>query len=72
MVNNRRFPPLWRADRIPGGYVVRDVTAKHSFTSTRATTRPSGARALSPRATVSPTWPSLGIRVAHRRIGTAP
>ena len=20
----RRFPPPWRADRIPGGYVVRD------------------------------------------------
>jgi len=21
---SRRFPPPWRADRIPGGYVVRD------------------------------------------------
>jgi hypothetical protein len=23
-MNTRRFPPPWRADRIPGGYVVRD------------------------------------------------
>ena len=22
---SRRFPPPWRADRIPGGYVVRDA-----------------------------------------------
>jgi hypothetical protein len=21
----RRFPPPWRADKIPGGYVVRDA-----------------------------------------------
>jgi hypothetical protein len=21
---SRRFPPPWRADKIPGGYVVRD------------------------------------------------
>jgi hypothetical protein len=24
-MNTRRFPPLWRADKIPGGYVVRDA-----------------------------------------------
>ena len=23
-MNTRCFPPPWRADRIPGGYVVRD------------------------------------------------
>jgi hypothetical protein len=23
-MNTRRFPPPWRADKIPGGYVVRD------------------------------------------------
>ena len=23
-MTGRRFPPPWRADRIPGGYVVRD------------------------------------------------
>ena len=22
---SRRFPPPWRADKIPGGYVVRDA-----------------------------------------------
>jgi len=22
---NRRFPPPWRADKMPGGYVVRDA-----------------------------------------------
>jgi hypothetical protein len=24
----RRFPPPWRADAIPGGYVVRDATGQ--------------------------------------------
>ncbi len=24
LVNTRRFPPPWSADKIPGGYVVRD------------------------------------------------
>jgi hypothetical protein len=28
MVNNRRFPPPWRADKIPGGYVVRDANGQ--------------------------------------------
>jgi hypothetical protein len=28
MVNDRRFPPPWRADRIPGGYVVRDANGQ--------------------------------------------
>jgi hypothetical protein len=27
MVNDRRFPPPWHADKIPGGYVVRDANA---------------------------------------------
>jgi hypothetical protein len=27
-VNDRRFPPPWRADRIPGGYVVRDANGQ--------------------------------------------
>jgi hypothetical protein len=25
---SRRFPPPWRADKIPGGYVVRDANAQ--------------------------------------------
>jgi hypothetical protein len=25
---SRRFPPPWRADRIPGGYVVRDASGQ--------------------------------------------
>jgi hypothetical protein len=25
---SRRFPPPWRADRIPGGYVVRDANGQ--------------------------------------------
>jgi hypothetical protein len=25
---SRRFPPPWRADRIPGGYVVRDANGR--------------------------------------------
>jgi hypothetical protein len=28
MVNDRRFPPPWRADKIPGGYVVRDANGQ--------------------------------------------
>jgi hypothetical protein len=24
----RRFPPPWRADKIPGGYVVRDANGQ--------------------------------------------
>jgi hypothetical protein len=24
----RRFPPPWRADKIPGGYVVRDANGR--------------------------------------------
>jgi hypothetical protein len=25
---NRRFPAPWRADKMPGGYVVRDATGQ--------------------------------------------
>jgi hypothetical protein len=25
---HRRFPPPWRADKIPGGYVVRDANGQ--------------------------------------------
>jgi hypothetical protein len=25
---SRRFPPPWRVDKIPGGYVVRDATGQ--------------------------------------------
>ena len=28
MVNDRRFPPPWRADKFPGGYVVRDANGQ--------------------------------------------
>ena len=28
MVNTRRFPPPWSADKIPGGYVVRDANGQ--------------------------------------------
>ena len=28
MVNDRRFPPPWRADKSPGGYVVRDANGQ--------------------------------------------
>jgi K+/H+ antiporter YhaU regulatory subunit KhtT len=28
VVNARRFPPPWRADKIPGGYVVRDANGQ--------------------------------------------
>jgi hypothetical protein len=24
----RRFPPPWRADKMPGGYIVRDATGQ--------------------------------------------
>ena len=27
-MNTRRFPPPWRADKIPGGYVVRDANGQ--------------------------------------------
>jgi hypothetical protein len=27
-MTSRRFPPPWRADKIPGGYVVRDATGQ--------------------------------------------
>jgi hypothetical protein len=27
-MTSRRFPPPWRADKIPGGYVVRDANAQ--------------------------------------------
>jgi hypothetical protein len=27
-VQSRRFPAPWQADRIPGGYVVRDATGQ--------------------------------------------
>jgi hypothetical protein len=27
-MTGRRFPPPWRADRIPGGYVVRDANGQ--------------------------------------------
>ena len=28
MVNGRRFPAPWRADKMPGGYVVRDANGQ--------------------------------------------
>ena len=28
MVTTRRFPPPWRPDKIPGGYVVRDANGQ--------------------------------------------
>jgi hypothetical protein len=28
MVTGRRFPPPWRADKIPGAYVVRDANGQ--------------------------------------------
>jgi hypothetical protein len=28
MTTNRRFPAPWRADKIPGGYVVRDANGQ--------------------------------------------
>ena len=28
MMVPRRFPPPWRADKIPGGYVVRDANGQ--------------------------------------------
>ena len=28
MANDRRFPPPWRADKIPGGYVFRDANGQ--------------------------------------------
>ena len=27
-LTSRRFPPPWRADKIPGGYVVRDANGQ--------------------------------------------
>jgi hypothetical protein len=27
-MNTRRFPPPWHADKIPGGYVVRDANGQ--------------------------------------------
>jgi hypothetical protein len=27
-MTTRRFPPPWRADKVPGGYVVRDATGQ--------------------------------------------
>jgi hypothetical protein len=27
-MTGRRFPPPWRADKIPGGYVVRDANGQ--------------------------------------------
>jgi hypothetical protein len=27
-MTSRRFPPPWHADRIPGGYVVRDANGQ--------------------------------------------
>ena len=28
MTTTRRFPPPWRADKMPGGYVVRDANGQ--------------------------------------------
>jgi hypothetical protein len=28
VIGSRRSPPPWRADRIPGGYVVRDANGQ--------------------------------------------
>ena len=30
MTNSRRFPPPWTADRIEGGYAVRDAAGRRS------------------------------------------
>jgi hypothetical protein len=27
-MTSRRFPPPWRADKMPGGYVVRDANGQ--------------------------------------------
>jgi hypothetical protein len=27
-MNTRRFPPPWRADLVPGGYVIRDANGQ--------------------------------------------
>ena len=36
--NQRRFPPPWRADKIPGGYVVRDANGQAiAYVYSRAT-----------------------------------
>jgi hypothetical protein len=35
---SRRFPPPWRADKIPGGYVVRDANGQAlAYVYSRAT-----------------------------------
>jgi hypothetical protein len=37
--NQRRFPPPWRADKIPGGCVVRDASGQAiAYTYSRANT----------------------------------
>jgi hypothetical protein len=36
---SRRFPPPWRADPMPGGYVVRDATGQALAYVSRTTTR---------------------------------
>jgi hypothetical protein len=37
-MNTRRFPPPWRADKIPGGYVVRDANGQAiAYVYSRAT-----------------------------------
>jgi hypothetical protein len=32
----RRFPPPWRADKIPGGYVVRDANGQPRYFASAA------------------------------------
>jgi hypothetical protein len=52
---SRRFPPPWHADKIPGGYVVRDANGQAiAYVYSRAKV---------------PTRPALGI--ARRRFGAA-
>ena len=33
-MTSRRFPPPWRADKMPGGYVVRDANGQALRTET--------------------------------------
>ena len=44
MVNDRRFPAPWRADKIPGGYVVRDALRRTRLTRTLTPLYPEGVQ----------------------------
>jgi hypothetical protein len=42
-MTSRRFPPPWRADKIPGGYVVRDANGQalaYIYSRLQGTTTP--------------------------------